>query len=131
MKGWKEVLKLVTPFKADTIEELAEKIGVPVQNLVETVKDINAAADAGEDKLLGRPKQFLFKFSDKGPYYAMRGLRAFFQTLGGVRMNSKMQAMDKRKATLFLAYTQWEWIWVVCTTLVTISSIRDLQVVLV
>ncbi len=95
-EGLERGIKAGYAFKADTIEELAEKIGVPVQNLVETVKDINAAADAGEDKLLGRPKQFLFKFSDKGPYYAMRGLRAFFQTLGGVRMNSKMQAMDKK-----------------------------------
>ena len=95
-EGLERGIKAGYAFKADTIEELAQKIGVPIQNLVETVKDINAAADAGEDKMLGRPKEFLFKFSDHGPYYAMRGLRAFFQTLGGIRMNSKMQAMDKK-----------------------------------
>lgn len=95
-EGLERGIKAGYAFKADTIEELAQEIGVPIQNLVETVKDINAAADAGEDKMLGRPKEFLFKFSDHGPYYAMRGLRAFFQTLGGIRMNSKMQAMDKK-----------------------------------
>ena len=68
-EGLERGIKAGYAFKADTIEELAQKIGVPIQNLVETVKDINAAADAGEDKMLGRPKEFLFKFSDHGPYY--------------------------------------------------------------
>lgn len=95
-EGLERGIKTGYAFKADTIEELAKKIGVPSENLVQTIKESNAAADAGEDKLLGKQKEFLFKFSDSGPYYAMRGLRAFFQTLGGVRMNTKMQAMDKQ-----------------------------------
>ena len=29
-----------------------------------------------------------------GPYYALRGVRAFFLTLGGVAVNASMQALD-------------------------------------
>lgn len=31
---------------------------------------------------------------EKGPYYALKGLRAFFLTLGGVQVNRKMEALD-------------------------------------
>jgi fumarate reductase flavoprotein subunit len=31
-----------------------------------------------------------------GPYYALKGLRAFFLTLGGVQVNARMQALDEK-----------------------------------
>ncbi len=32
----------------------------------------------------------------KGPYYALKGLRAFFLTLGGIQINSDMQAINNK-----------------------------------
>ena len=55
--------------KADTLSELAQKIGVDAANLEETVARFNAAVDSGVDAELGR--EFLHRRIDKPPFYAM------------------------------------------------------------
>ena len=41
-------------FKADTIDDLAAQIGVPPENLKETMKKVNEYAKAGKDPEFGR-----------------------------------------------------------------------------
>jgi fumarate reductase flavoprotein subunit len=55
--------------KADTIEELAKKIGVPVSNLVGTIDRYNLACDEGEDREFAKYARFL-KPVVKAPFYA-------------------------------------------------------------
>lgn len=55
--------------KADTLRELAEKIGVDAANLEATVARFNKAVDAGKDPELGR--EFLHRRIEKPPFYAM------------------------------------------------------------
>lgn len=81
-------------FKADTLPELAKKIGVPAENLVASVNKVDEYADKGFDPDFGRKKEHLFKFKNKGPYYALEGIRAYFITLGGVKINSKLQPIN-------------------------------------
>ncbi len=82
-------------FKADTIEELAEKIGVRPEKLRETIEKVNRYADQKKDPDFNRKPEHLVKFdTQNGPYYALKGLRAFFLTLGGVQVNTRMQALD-------------------------------------
>lgn len=82
-------------FKADTIESLAGKIGVIPEKLRGTINLVNRYADQQYDPDFNRNPKHLIKFDiANGPYYALKGLRAFFMTLGGVRVNTDMQALD-------------------------------------
>lgn len=80
-------------FKGETLEELAKKAGFD-PSFVKTVADYNQVIDSGKDPF-GKPKQYL-KFPVKtGPFYAIRAKVVSLSTLGGVRVNSNMQALDK------------------------------------
>ncbi len=82
-------------FKADSIEELANQIDIEPEKLRETIETVNHYADQKYDPDFNRKPEHLFKFkTETGPYYALKGLRAFFLTLGGVKINTHMQALD-------------------------------------
>lgn len=82
-------------FKADTIEDLAAQIGVPAKNLRETMEKVNSYAKNGKDPEFGRNPEHLASFNlDKGPYYALKGIRAFFLTLGGVTVTPDFEATN-------------------------------------
>jgi len=55
-------------FKGDTLEELAEAIGVPAENLIKAVEEFNQAVEAGGPDAFGR-KLFDRKL-EKAPFYA-------------------------------------------------------------
>jgi succinate dehydrogenase/fumarate reductase flavoprotein subunit len=57
--------------KADTLEELAQKIGVPAETLQKTVSRYNAWCDSGIDEDFGVPARFLSPVR-KGPFYASK-----------------------------------------------------------
>lgn len=80
-------------FKADSIEELAQQIGVPPENLKDTMKKVNGYAEKGHDPEFGRKPEHLVKFDlEHGPYYALKAIRAFFLTLGGVQVTPAFEA---------------------------------------
>lgn len=80
-------------FKGATLEELAQKAGF-TPRFVKTVADYNQAVASGKDPL-GKPKEFL-KFPVKsGPFYAIRAKVVSLSTLGGVRVNANMEALNK------------------------------------
>ena len=81
--------------KADTIEKLAKKIRIRPDKLKKTIEKINYYSDQKKDPDFSRKPEHLIRFDlENGPYYALKGLRAFFLTLGGVRVNTNMQALD-------------------------------------
>ena len=55
--------------KADTLEELAEKLGIPADALVSTVERYNSMAEGGEDRDFDVPAQFLSEIKT-APFYA-------------------------------------------------------------
>lgn len=82
-------------FRADTIEELAKGIQIRPEKLRETIEKVNRYADERHDPDFNRKPEHLVRFETlNGPYYALKGLRAFFLTLGGVQVNTHMQALD-------------------------------------
>jgi fumarate reductase flavoprotein subunit len=94
-KGIKKGIQSGFTYKADTIEELADKINIKPEKLCETIEKVNRYADEKNDPDFNRKPEHLVKFDTKnGPYYALKGLRAFFLTLGGVQVNTNMQALD-------------------------------------
>jgi fumarate reductase flavoprotein subunit len=94
-KGIQKGIELGFAFKADTIEKLANKIHIKPEKLRVTIEKVNRYADQKNDPDFSRKPEHLVKFETKnGPYYALKGLRAFFLTLGGVKVNTNMQALD-------------------------------------
>lgn len=57
---------------ADTLEELAEKLGVPADNLKQTVLRYNEMCAQGRDDDFFKEAQDMIPFGD-GPYYAVGG----------------------------------------------------------
>ena len=92
-KTWEIGTQRGWAFKADSIKELAQQIGVPPENLLDTMKKVNSYAEKGVDPEFGRKKEHLEKFNlKKGPYYALKAIRAFFLTLGGVTVTPQFEA---------------------------------------
>ena len=84
-------------FKGETLEELAEKIGVPAENLVAAVTEFNRHAEGGD--LAGTPDEFgrtLFSTPiDNGPFYAAARVPTVHHTMGGVRINQYCQVINE------------------------------------
>ena len=71
---------------ADTLEELAEKMGVPVDNFVATIKRWNEMCDADGDVDYGYPKEHMHRI-DTAPFYATREMAESLATSGGLQVN--------------------------------------------
>ena len=82
-------------FKADTVEELAEKIGVDPAALAETVANYTKYAESGVDEEWGKPAQYLWP-CDTAPFYALRVSSGMLNTNGGIRINRNAQVVDAR-----------------------------------
>lgn len=88
-------------FKADTIEELAEKMHqgyehqrVPLSYLAETVNKWNAAVDAGHDDEFERgPDAPMHKIMEP-PFYGALQMILWHDSYGGLRINGKAQVVD-------------------------------------
>lgn len=81
-------------YKANTIEELGEKIGVPVETFISSVARYNELARIGKDLDFGKRRDRMTTI-DKPPYYAGKGRYFFLAVMGGIIVNTKLQALDK------------------------------------
>ena len=79
--------------KADTLEELAEKLGIDPTNLVASVDTFNKAINGeGTDPLRETP--FDRPLTSEGPYYGVQVESAIHMTKGGVLANEKAQILN-------------------------------------
>lgn len=85
--------------KADTLEELADKMGVNKAQFLETVKAYNEACAAGSDMQVYKSKEYLVPIN-KGPFYAAQSHYMHDGAFGGVRVNPEMQAYKADRKTL-------------------------------
>ncbi len=85
--------------QADTLEELAEQMGVPAENLVATVERYQGFVDSGVDEDFGRDTAMGSRI-DQAPYYAVRCLPGIQVTLGGIEVNGNMQVLDTEGAVM-------------------------------
>jgi fumarate reductase flavoprotein subunit len=77
-------------FKADTLEELSDKIGVNKKNFLETIRNYNEGCITGNDECF-KDKQNLAPIN-KPPYYAYMYTLGTDGAFGGVQVNPEMQA---------------------------------------
>lgn len=83
-KGW--------ILKAETIEELAAKMGVDAAALAETVASYNAGCESGEDAF-GRNPDMLIPLG-AGPYYAVELGISMLYTIGGLMTDANGRTVD-------------------------------------
>ena len=84
-KGW--------IIKADTIEELAEKIDRDPVELQAAIDEWNAACDAGVDAEFGRDPEKMAKI-DTAPYYAVSITPTLVATTGGAKRDTASRVLD-------------------------------------
>ena len=96
-------------YKADTLEELAEKIGVDPATLAKTVSDYNSYCDTKENPpqgieknpviydLSGRPMEGEYNVYEKvegnGPYYAVKGAPWIYSTTGALDVDEQFRVL--------------------------------------
>lgn len=88
--------------KADTLEELAEKMGVPAENMVAAITEHNRHCPGGD--LDGEADEFgRTLYADVGglndgintaPFYAGMRVPTVHHTMGGVEINTKTEVID-------------------------------------
>jgi fumarate reductase flavoprotein subunit len=73
--------------------ELARKLGVPSANLLRTVREYNAAVDAGLDRKHG--KQFLIRRIEKAPFYGIKAQGLTVLSPVGLKVDSGLRVLGK------------------------------------
>ncbi len=91
-----------TIYKADTVEELEKKLGIPAGKLKATIDEYNSDIEKyGYDRKFGRrllgmpwPGKPLMKL-DTPPYYAVKCKICLTSMKGGLKINAKDQVIDQ------------------------------------
>lgn len=79
--------------KADTLEKLAEAMGVPSDTFSDTVRRYTDIAKAGKDEDFGKSSNNLWTI-EQPPFYAIEVPVGTMNTLGGLLINDSMQVLD-------------------------------------
>lgn len=94
--AWTDIEKAVTDgdlIRADTYEELATKLGIPVSSFVDTMDTWNTnITSSGADTEYGRTTQLIRL--DKPPYLAHENKSANLGSLGGLKIDESAQVYD-------------------------------------
>lgn len=80
--------------QADTIEELAGKLGLPTDPFTSTVSRYNELYRKGVDEDFGK-ETFRLSGLDTPPYFGVRQTGQLLCTLDGIRIDTNMNALDK------------------------------------
>jgi len=83
-------------FEANSIEELATKIGVKPEVLRATLDEYNGFCEKGHDDLFAKDPKYLQPLRGPG-FYAVRCWRVFLSTIGGIKINDRMEVVDKEE----------------------------------
>ena len=79
--------------KADSLAEIAETFALP--NLEKTVEAYNALCEAGEDGQFFKDPKYLWAIKT-GPFYAVESQPAGWLSLGGIKSDEYMHALDPK-----------------------------------
>ncbi len=85
-------------FVADTIEELAEKTGINVDNLVETVENYNEYCETRDEEFFKDHKYM--RELRKAPYYCAKIAPGGYGTVGGIKINENCEVLKENFDTV-------------------------------
>ena len=81
--------------EADTVEELAEKLGLPVDAFTATVERYNELAAKGEDEDFGK-EGYRLSTLQQAPFYGVRQAGGYLIcTIDGIQIDDNMHAIDQ------------------------------------
>ena len=95
-----------TLFKADTLEELALKVGMDPATLVDTVAKYNSYVEAGEDPEFHKDT-FSLKV-ENAPFYATPRQPAVHHTMGGLKIDTATRVLDENNQPIKNLYAAGE-----------------------
>ena len=78
--------------KADTFEDLAEQMGVPTDEFVETMTAYNEACEKGVDEAYFKKPQYLRALAEP-PFYGIPLATGTMGSAGGIKVNGDMQVI--------------------------------------
>lgn len=96
---WTAAARSEKAFKADTLEELAELMEVPVDEFVASIKRWNDMAAAGKDEDFGFPGDMMMTI-DTPPYYATKEFADGLCTAGGLLVDTECRVLDKNRTPI-------------------------------
>ena len=85
--------------KADTLEELANGLGIPAENLIRTVARYNELHRIGADEDFGKMPHQLSSIVEP-PFYGSRTCGFLLSTVDGIRIDTNMNALDENHAPI-------------------------------
>lgn len=96
---WTATARSEKALKADTLEELAELMEVPVDAFVASIERWNAMAAAGKDEDFGFPGDMMMTI-DTPPYYATKEFADGLCTAGGLLVDTECRVLDKNRTPI-------------------------------
>ncbi len=84
---------------ADTLEELAEKIGCPVDTFVASINRYNEMVAQAYDDDFHKPAEFLYPV-EEGPFYAAKVGAALLGICGGLSVNTDLQVLNEERTPI-------------------------------
>lgn len=81
-------------WKADTLDELAVKAGLPVEQFKKSIAEFNEMVDTKQDSL-GRKASMLTRKCVKAPFYCCPFSMVRHHTMGGARIDEYARVLDK------------------------------------
>ncbi|GEO74258.1 fumarate reductase [Levilactobacillus namurensis DSM 19117] len=80
-------------FKADSLEDLAAQMNLPVDQLTQTIDQYNQDCANGTDSLFGKDADYLVPVA-QGPFYGFKLNVGAFCTMGGLQVTPDNQVLD-------------------------------------
>ena len=94
MHFWQLNLSLNEHIEAETLEELAEKLGIDYEKLEETINDYNEMCEQNYDSQFNKKAAFLHPITGRGKYRVGKLYVAAYGTIGGVKINKYCEVLD-------------------------------------
>ena len=82
-------------YKADTLDDLADQLGLDAEKLKAVVARYNELCDAGVDEDFHKNPDFLVRIEEDGPFYAAQNYATFMTVMGGLRTSVNMEVCDE------------------------------------
>jgi len=80
---------------SNSLEGIAKWMGAKPKVLKATVDEYNAACDKGFDPLFAKDQKYMVPLHTP-PYYAIKSNSDFLDTIGGIKINERMEVLDKK-----------------------------------
>lgn len=93
--GLQKEMEEGTTFISDSWDEIANWIGAKPEVLKTTINEYNSGCDRGYDSIMSKDRRYLMSLRTP-PFYAMKGHPTITTTQGGIKINHRMEVLDKQ-----------------------------------